>query len=191
MCSPDKLGIQLLFIPEEYGGMGGGTFDVYLHLRTDGADRSRRRHGGAGYVPGKRSDHLRRDTGAEEDLAGAHRRRRVAVRLRRHRAGCRQRSGCAADHRGPRRRGRQHRRLQDQREQAVDQQRRHRRRLHHPGQHARRPELVHRGSGRARASRKTSPKTSTASASATRRHSRSTMSMSMPTGWSAASKARD
>ena len=29
MCSPNKLGIQLLFIPEEYGGMGGGTFDVY------------------------------------------------------------------------------------------------------------------------------------------------------------------
>src|SRR5512144_2505581 len=29
MCSPDKLGIQLLFIPEEYGGMGGSTFDVY------------------------------------------------------------------------------------------------------------------------------------------------------------------
>jgi alkylation response protein AidB-like acyl-CoA dehydrogenase len=29
MCSPDKLGIQLLFIPEEFSGMGGGTFDVY------------------------------------------------------------------------------------------------------------------------------------------------------------------
>ena len=29
MCSPDKLAIQLLFVPEEYGGMGGGTFDVY------------------------------------------------------------------------------------------------------------------------------------------------------------------
>src|SRR4051812_37657117 len=29
MCKPDKLGIQLLFIPEEYGGFGGGTFDVY------------------------------------------------------------------------------------------------------------------------------------------------------------------
>ena len=28
MCS-DDLGIQLLFIPEEYGGMGGGTYDVY------------------------------------------------------------------------------------------------------------------------------------------------------------------
>lgn len=28
MCS-DQLGIQLLFIPEEYGGMGGGSVDVY------------------------------------------------------------------------------------------------------------------------------------------------------------------
>jgi acyl-CoA dehydrogenase len=28
MCS-DQLGIQLLFIPEEYGGMGGGSADVY------------------------------------------------------------------------------------------------------------------------------------------------------------------
>jgi alkylation response protein AidB-like acyl-CoA dehydrogenase len=30
MSSPDQLGIQLLFIPEEYGGMGGSTMDVYL-----------------------------------------------------------------------------------------------------------------------------------------------------------------
>jgi alkylation response protein AidB-like acyl-CoA dehydrogenase len=29
MCDPDQLGIQLLFVPEEFGGMGGGTFDVY------------------------------------------------------------------------------------------------------------------------------------------------------------------
>ncbi len=28
MCGED-LGVQLLFIPEEYGGMGGGAFDVY------------------------------------------------------------------------------------------------------------------------------------------------------------------
>ena len=28
MCS-DELGVSLLFIPEEYGGMGGGSFDVY------------------------------------------------------------------------------------------------------------------------------------------------------------------
>jgi alkylation response protein AidB-like acyl-CoA dehydrogenase len=30
LCSPDKIGIQLLFVPEEYGGFGGGAFDVYL-----------------------------------------------------------------------------------------------------------------------------------------------------------------
>ena len=30
MCNPDQLGIQLLFIPEEFGGFGGGAFDVYL-----------------------------------------------------------------------------------------------------------------------------------------------------------------
>ena len=29
MCSPDKLGIQLLFIPEDCGGFGGGAYDVY------------------------------------------------------------------------------------------------------------------------------------------------------------------
>ncbi|ABF39469.1 acyl-CoA dehydrogenase-like protein [Candidatus Koribacter versatilis Ellin345] len=29
MCNPGGLGIQLLFIPEEYGGFGGGAFDVY------------------------------------------------------------------------------------------------------------------------------------------------------------------
>ena len=28
MCNPDQLGIQRLFIPEEYGGLGGGAFDV-------------------------------------------------------------------------------------------------------------------------------------------------------------------
>jgi alkylation response protein AidB-like acyl-CoA dehydrogenase len=29
MCSPEGLGIQLVFIPEEFEGMGGGAFDVY------------------------------------------------------------------------------------------------------------------------------------------------------------------
>jgi alkylation response protein AidB-like acyl-CoA dehydrogenase len=29
LCDPEKLGIQLLFIPEEFGGFGGGAFDVY------------------------------------------------------------------------------------------------------------------------------------------------------------------
>jgi alkylation response protein AidB-like acyl-CoA dehydrogenase len=29
MCDPNQLGIQLLFIPEDCGGFGGGAFDVY------------------------------------------------------------------------------------------------------------------------------------------------------------------
>jgi alkylation response protein AidB-like acyl-CoA dehydrogenase len=29
MCNPDALAVQLLFVPEEYGGLGGGAFDVY------------------------------------------------------------------------------------------------------------------------------------------------------------------
>ena len=29
LCDPDQIGIQLLFVPEEYGGFGGGAFDVY------------------------------------------------------------------------------------------------------------------------------------------------------------------
>jgi alkylation response protein AidB-like acyl-CoA dehydrogenase len=29
LCDPEKIGIQLLFIPEEFGGFGGGAFDVY------------------------------------------------------------------------------------------------------------------------------------------------------------------
>ncbi len=33
MCGED-LGVQLLFIPEEYGGMGGGAFDVYKVCET-------------------------------------------------------------------------------------------------------------------------------------------------------------
>ncbi len=33
MCGPE-LGAQLLFIPEEYGGMGGAAFDVYRTCET-------------------------------------------------------------------------------------------------------------------------------------------------------------
>jgi alkylation response protein AidB-like acyl-CoA dehydrogenase len=33
MCGPE-LGAQLLFLPEEYGGMGGGAFDVYRTCET-------------------------------------------------------------------------------------------------------------------------------------------------------------
>ncbi len=30
LCDPEKLGIQLLFVPEDCGGFGGGAFDVYV-----------------------------------------------------------------------------------------------------------------------------------------------------------------
>src|SRR5690242_12248095 len=33
MCS-DQLGVQLVFIPEEYGGLGGGAFDSYRVCET-------------------------------------------------------------------------------------------------------------------------------------------------------------
>ncbi|MBS1872155.1 MAG: acyl-CoA dehydrogenase family protein [Acidobacteria bacterium] len=29
LCDPDQIGIQLLFVPEDCGGFGGGAFDVY------------------------------------------------------------------------------------------------------------------------------------------------------------------
>ncbi|HRY43052.1 MAG TPA: acyl-CoA dehydrogenase family protein, partial [Thermoanaerobaculia bacterium] len=29
LCDPNTLGIQLVFIPEEYGGFGGSAWDVY------------------------------------------------------------------------------------------------------------------------------------------------------------------
>ena len=119
-----------------------------LRVRRDGAHRSGRRHGRAGHVSGQRSDHRRRHSGAEENLADAHCRRGIVVRLRRHGAGSRQRSRCAEDYGGPGHPGWPRRRLQDQRQQTMDQQRRSGRRLHGPGQYAQRSELVHRGKGR-------------------------------------------
>ena len=96
MCSPDKLGIQLLFIPEEFGGLGGGAFDVYCvceeMARIDlgvatavlatflGSDPIT-----VGATPEQKKIWLTRI--AEEGLA---------VCLRRHRTGSRQRSGSPA-----------------------------------------------------------------------------------------------
>ena len=76
MCSPDKLGIQLLFIPEEFGGMGGGAFDVYCVCEEMARIDLGHRHLRAGHIPGQRSDHGRRDSGAEETLADAALRKR-------------------------------------------------------------------------------------------------------------------
>ncbi len=148
MCSPDKLGIQLLFIPEEFGGFGGGAFDVYCvceeMARIDlgvatavlatflGSDPIT-----VGATPEQKKLWLTRIAeegllfayGATEPDAGSD-------------LGALQTTAERVMRRRP------HRRLQDQWQQAVDQQRRHRRCLHGPGQYAGGPELVHRGEGR-------------------------------------------
>jgi hypothetical protein len=191
MCSPDKLGIQLLFIPEEFGGMGGGTFDVYLICEemaridlgvatsvlatflgsdpiTVGATPEQKKI----WLGASRKKALLFAYGATEPDAGSD-------------LGALQTTADRVDGKDG------DRRLQDQRQQAVDQQRRHRRiitpswRTRPAGQP---------GSSWTRAPRDlltTSPKTSTASVSATRRRWLSATCTSMPTGWSAASKARD
>ena len=145
MCSPDKLGIQLLFIPEEFGGMGGGTFDVYCICE----EMARIDLGVATSVLATflGSDPITVGATPEQKktLAQPDCRRRLALRLRRHRTGSWQRSGRASHHGRPRHARRAHRRLQDQRQQTVDQQWRNRRCLHGFGQHASRAELVRRG----------------------------------------------
>ena len=75
MCS-DDLGVQLLFIPEEYGGMGGSAFDVYRVCERMAAHRPRCRHVGAGDVPRQRPDRGRGHAGAAGAVAGTHRRPR-------------------------------------------------------------------------------------------------------------------
>ena len=59
MCG-DELGIQLLFVPYEYGGMGGGAFDVYRVCERMAAHRPRPRDLGARDVPRQRPDRGRR-----------------------------------------------------------------------------------------------------------------------------------
>ena len=97
MCG-DDLGVQLVFIPEEYGGMGGGAFDSYRvcesMARID-----------IGLATSVFATFLGSDpilvgaTGAEASrLAGPHRRAGHPVRLRGHRAGGGQRPRRAEDH---------------------------------------------------------------------------------------------
>ena len=52
LFDPMQFGLHLLFIPEEYGGLDGGAYDIYRVLRGHGRDRSRHRHWGVGDVPG-------------------------------------------------------------------------------------------------------------------------------------------
>ena len=191
MCSPDKLGIQLLFIPEEFGGFGGGAFDVYCICE----EMARIDLGVATSVLATflGSDPITVGATPEQKKIwlDAHRGRGPAIRLRRHRAGRRKRSGRVANHRGPGDGRRPDRGVSHQREQAVDQQRRYRGCLHRAGEHARGSELVHRGTGRAgihaRQARRQArhPHQQHGGALVHRRIRR------CQTGWSAASRARD
>ena len=65
MSSGEELGIQLLFVPFEYGGHGRRRVRRVPHLRADGGDRPRARDVGARHVPRQRSDPGRRHRGAE------------------------------------------------------------------------------------------------------------------------------
>ena len=163
MSSGDELGIQLLFVPYEYGGMGGGAFDVYrvcermaaidLGLATSelatflGSDPIR-----VGGTEEQKREYMSRIAkegvlfayGATEPEAGSD---LGALKTTAEPVG----ENGAVDG------------LPDQRRQAVDLQRRRGRPLHHPRPRSRRAELV-RGRRRApRASRTASTRTSTAS----------------------------
>ena len=182
MCSPDKLGIQLLFIPEEFGGMGGGAFDVYCVCE----EMARIDLGVATAV-------LATFLGSDPITVGAtpeqkklwltpHCGRGIVVRLWRHRAGRRQRSGSASQ--PPRSRSSRTAASPVTRSMAASN-----------GSatagspmptrfwRTRPPVRVGSSSKKARrVSPTTSRKTSTASASATPQLSRSTTFTSMPTG---------
>jgi hypothetical protein len=125
MCS-DQLGVQLLFIPEEYGGMGGGTIDVYRVCE----------------VPRQRPDLLRSYARTEARMADRDRGAGSPVRLRRNGARSRQRPWRAQDNRDPGHRRWLGRRIPAQWAKAMDQQRGNRGQVHDPGERARRPVLV-------------------------------------------------
>ena len=182
MCNPDQLGIQLLFIPEEYGGLGGSTFDVYLiceeMARIDlglatslfatflGSDPIT-----VGATPEQKKLWLSRIAnegvlfayGATEPEAGSD-------------LGSLKTTADRVDA------GRQSGRLQDQRQQAVDQQWRNRRPVHGPGEYARAGRVGSWWRKARKASPTTSRRTSTASVSVTRPRCRSSIPTSMPTG---------
>jgi alkylation response protein AidB-like acyl-CoA dehydrogenase len=166
----EEVGIQLLFIPERFGGMGGGAFDVYRICEEMG-------RWDLGIATGVLATFLGSDPivygGTEEQKArwlGAIAEEGHLMAYGATEPGRWQRPRGAEDHgRRTHRRRRQNRRLQDQRQQAVDLQRRVRRPLHDPGQNARRADLVRRRSRDGRLLAGASPRTSTAFASPTPR----------------------
>ena len=142
MSSGDELGIQLLFVPFEYGGMGGGALDVYRvcermaaidlglatselatflgsdPIRVGGTDEQKRE-----YMTRIAKDGVLFAYGATEPEAGSD-------------------LGALKTIAEPVGEQRDRDRLPDQRRQAVDLERRRGRPLHHPRPRSRRAELV-------------------------------------------------
>ena len=96
MCGED-LGVHLVFIPEEYGGLRRRRVRLLSGVRTARPRRHRNRHLGVRHVPRQRPHPGRRDPRAAQGVAGAHRRAGHPVRLRRHGARGGQRPGRADD----------------------------------------------------------------------------------------------
>ncbi len=95
--SSDELGIQLLFIADEYGGMGGRRVRRLPRLRAARLARPRSCDLRTRHVPGLGPGQRRRDRGAEAPDHGADRERGRVDGVRRDRARRRQRPGVAED----------------------------------------------------------------------------------------------
>ena len=96
MCSPGQAGHSTAVHSRRVRRLRRRHLRFLSRLRGDGAHRSGRRHRRVCHLPRQRPDLRRRHAGAEEALADPHRGRGLAVRLRRHRTGGRQRSGSSA-----------------------------------------------------------------------------------------------
>ena len=60
LYDPNTLGLHLVFIPEEYGGLGGGAYDIYRVAELMGEDAREIRAGGV-VAPDRRAVEERRD----------------------------------------------------------------------------------------------------------------------------------
>ena len=91
MCG-DELGVQLVFIPEEYGGLGGGAFDVYRVCERLARDRHRAWPPSCSPPSSAATPSWSaRPPSSARNGSGRDRRAGHPVRLRRHRARGRQR----------------------------------------------------------------------------------------------------
>ena len=191
MLGPE-LGLHLLFLPEEVGGLGGGGRDLFRvseeMARVDLGVATAFLAIALGVDPIM----VGGTAGAEGALARPDRRGGADRRLRRHRArGRQQRRQPASTVAEPvTRRRRRRRRLPPQRHQAVHHQRRRGADLHHPRPDPGRAVVLRRRAGDAPGLGPARRSTSTASAPRTPPRSSSTTSRCRPTSCSASPRAR-